>query len=350
VSYTYNAQVNCTAGNRTIPHAVSGAGGSSYTYDCNGNQVTRTISGSTYNLAYDAENRMTSVSGATTASFVYDGDGKRVKGTSGGITTTYIGNYYEWTGSTSSMVRYYYDGTTRIAMRTGSNTFNWLFGDHLGSSSRAANSDGSPLANGEQRYKPWGEKRFPTGDSAIPTTFKFTGQRQDSYINLYWYGSRWYDNSLGRFTSPDTIIPEQSQGVQAWDRFAYSNNNPVRYTDPTGHMLDAGGGDCKDANVIVRTILLMQYNSREPLEPKDSLPGKGSSEPLVRAVEPASDLITPRYSGYNVATFLSYSIDRNGTVGDFEYSVWNNSDKSFFFSLCSSRHSRITNGSFVYKE
>jgi hypothetical protein len=37
------------------------------------------------------------VSGATTASFVYDGDGKRVKGTAGGLTTTYIGNYYEWT-------------------------------------------------------------------------------------------------------------------------------------------------------------------------------------------------------------------------------------------------------------
>jgi hypothetical protein len=36
--------------------------------------VTRTIGGSTYNLTYNAENRLTGVSGAATASFVYDGD------------------------------------------------------------------------------------------------------------------------------------------------------------------------------------------------------------------------------------------------------------------------------------
>src|SRR5262249_14627109 len=56
-------------------------------------------------------------------------------------------------------------------------------------------------------------------------------------FGLYFYGARWYDDSLGRFNQPDTIIPEQSQGVQAWDRFAYSNNNPVFYTDPSGHSV-----------------------------------------------------------------------------------------------------------------
>jgi hypothetical protein len=41
---------------------------------------------------------------------------------------------------------------------------------------------------------------------------------------------------LGRFTQPDLIIPE-NQGVQAWDRYAYVNNNPVRYSDLTGHCI-----------------------------------------------------------------------------------------------------------------
>jgi hypothetical protein len=41
------------------------------------------------------------VSGAATATFVYDGDGNRVKGTVSSVTTTYIGNYYEWSGSTA---------------------------------------------------------------------------------------------------------------------------------------------------------------------------------------------------------------------------------------------------------
>jgi YD repeat-containing protein len=40
----------------------------------------RVISGSTYNLTYDAENHLTGVSGAATATFVYDGEGNRVKG------------------------------------------------------------------------------------------------------------------------------------------------------------------------------------------------------------------------------------------------------------------------------
>jgi hypothetical protein len=39
---------------------------------------------------------------------------------------------------------------------------------------------------------------------------------------------------VGRFIQADTVIPQQ-QGVQAWDRYAYVNNSPVKYTDPTGH-------------------------------------------------------------------------------------------------------------------
>src|SRR4030065_2209133 len=79
--------------------------------------------GGNYTLGYDAENRLVSVTGAATATFYYDGDGNRVKGIIGGITTTYIGNYFEWTGSTGTMERYYYAGSTLY----------YLLGDHLGS-------------------------------------------------------------------------------------------------------------------------------------------------------------------------------------------------------------------------
>ena len=43
--------------------------------------VTRVVGGNTYNLSYDAENRLTGVSGATTANYGYDGDGRRVQET-----------------------------------------------------------------------------------------------------------------------------------------------------------------------------------------------------------------------------------------------------------------------------
>jgi RHS repeat-associated protein len=189
---------------------------------------------------------MTSVSGGTTASFVYDADGVRVRGTSGGVTTRYIGSYYEWTsaGSTS----YYSAGSTRIAERRvnyGSNNgLFWLTGDHLGSTSVTANSSGTKTA--EVRYKPWGETRFTSGTTL--TTFKFTGQREESSFGLYYYGARWYDSSLNRWTQPDTDVPE-SQGVQAWDRYAYVNNSPTNYTDPSGHAICTDDGNCNEYSV-----------------------------------------------------------------------------------------------------
>jgi hypothetical protein len=51
---------------------------------------------------------------------------------------------------------------------------------------------------------------------------------------LYFYNARWYDPALGRFVSADTLIPDPGDS-QAWDRYAYTLNNPLRYTDPSGH-------------------------------------------------------------------------------------------------------------------
>jgi RHS repeat-associated protein len=51
-------------------------------------------------------------------------------------------------------------------------------------------------------------------------------------FGLMFYNARWYDPALGRFAQADTIIPG---GVQGLDRYAYANNNPILYTDPSGH-------------------------------------------------------------------------------------------------------------------
>ena len=53
---------------------------------------------------------------------------------------------------------------------------------------------------------------------------------------MYFYNARYYDPYLNRFISPDTIIPDP-QNPQDLNRYSYTRNNPVRYTDPTGHCI-----------------------------------------------------------------------------------------------------------------
>lgn len=107
----------------------------------------------------------------------------------------------------------------------------YIFGDHLGSASVTAESNGSSVTR--QLYKPYGETR---SSGSVPTKYTFTGQYSYSTeIGLVYYVARFYDPSLGCFAQADSIIPEESQGVQAWNRYAYVNNSPTNFHDPTGH-------------------------------------------------------------------------------------------------------------------
>ena len=122
----------------------------------------------------------------------------------GSSTTAYVGDHFEWKGGTSTMVKYYYAGGQRIAMRVGSSTVYYLLTDHLGSTAVTANSSGTRVA--ELRYRAWGETRYTYGTT--PTTYRFTGQREDATIGLYFYNARYYDPALGRFVQADTIVPD----------------------------------------------------------------------------------------------------------------------------------------------
>ena len=52
------------------------------------------------------------------------------------------------------------------------------------------------------------------------------------------------DPVLGRFISPDTIVPNAGNG-QDYNRYAYVNNRPIVFNDPTGHdYCEGGGGGC----------------------------------------------------------------------------------------------------------
>ena len=74
----------------------------------------------------------------------------------------------------------------------------------------------------------------------------FTGQyaHVDDFGLLY-YNARWYDPALGRFVQADTVV-SGAGNPSAWDRYAYTQNNPLRYTDPSGHRIcERANGQCK---------------------------------------------------------------------------------------------------------
>ena len=78
-------------------------------------------------------------------------------------------------------------------------------------------------------YDVFGAIRSETGTS--DDTRKFTGKEFDADSNLYYYGARYYDPYIGRFTQRDPI----GDGVN-W--YAYTYNNPLKFVDPTGMLPD----------------------------------------------------------------------------------------------------------------
>jgi RHS repeat-associated protein len=85
--------------------------------------------------------------------------------------------------------------------------------------------------------------RASTG--TLPTKRTYTGQIADD-TGLYFYNARYYASGLGRFVSADTIVPGAGN-PQAFNRYAYSLSNPLKYIDPTGHASRpscAGIPDC----------------------------------------------------------------------------------------------------------
>ena len=87
--------------------------------------------------------------------------------------------------------------------------------------------------------------------------YRFTGQRWDGVIRLYDYNARYYDPATGRFIQPDTIVPNPGN-PQDLNRYTYVRNNPVRYSDPTGHRFDpgdsAGAPSCEGGSAYINCV------------------------------------------------------------------------------------------------
>ncbi|MDD4910207.1 MAG: SpvB/TcaC N-terminal domain-containing protein [Candidatus Omnitrophica bacterium] len=196
----------------------------------------------------------------TLASYAYDGDGGRVKKTAGDIATKYVGSLYEITTGSgngdNSIVRaisaalltkrtkHIFLGSNRICTITSSplqdniegtnEVISYFHSDHLGSSSVITNNSGAIVQ--EAHYAPYGEfvSGSPTPDDRSVAANRYYNGKELDQSGLYYYGARYYDPTIGRFTQADTIV-QDSYNPQTLNRYSYCNNNPINLVDPTGH-------------------------------------------------------------------------------------------------------------------
>ncbi|RUO57833.1 RHS repeat domain-containing protein [Pseudidiomarina insulisalsae] len=248
-SYTYDALGNLrqkqlgsrTVGlsynsvNRLVTSDDSGASGlRSFSYDSRGNV---TAAGA-LQFNYDAENQPVSVSGSSSGTYVYDGNLKRVKQSVNGAT---IYNVYDQAGQLvhvdaldAGKSTDYIHGAQGTLARITNNVVTFLHHDSLGSAQSGTDSNGSVIW--QESYTPYGEA---INDIAANKNLAgFTGHITDDATDLSYMQARYYDPVIGRFYSNDPVgaIRHLStpNGIHGFNRYAYGNNNPYRYKDPTG--------------------------------------------------------------------------------------------------------------------
>ncbi|MDC8448224.1 MAG: hypothetical protein LV473_07690, partial [Nitrospira sp.] len=201
------------------------------TYDLNGNLATTTDASGTTTYTWNARNQLTAITGPSlSASFTYDSFGRRTGKTINGTTTNFVYDrlnpVQETNGATVTANLLTRLGIDEYFTRTDSVGVRSLLPDALGST--VALGDGTGTLQTQYTYEPFGIVS-QTG-AASTSSYKFTG-REDDGTGLFSYRARYYQPQFQRFISEDPI------GFAGGDTnlYAYAQNNPLSYNDPSGY-------------------------------------------------------------------------------------------------------------------
>ncbi|MEH1016976.1 polymorphic toxin-type HINT domain-containing protein [Micromonospora sp. CPCC 206060] len=212
---------------------------SAYGYDATGNTTCRPAGtaantcppgAQSQTLTWDAEGRLESVSanGSQVEKNIYDANGNRLIRRDATGTTLYLPGQEIRRDNSSILTgtRYYSFNGELIGQRTSAG-MTWLYTDHQGTQHTSIDQNSHAVT--VRRQTPYGK---PRGVNPVWGNPKgFVGGDNDP-TGLVHIGARDYDLDLGRFISVDPV--QDLSDPQQWNAYAYSNNSPVTFSDPTG--------------------------------------------------------------------------------------------------------------------
>ncbi|MYH14261.1 MAG: DUF4157 domain-containing protein, partial [Gammaproteobacteria bacterium] len=253
-TYAYGADSSASG----RPHAVASVTGNgvsvTHAYNANGS-LTSSSDGRT--VAYAAFGKATSVAkGRHSAAFVHGPDRSRFKRTDtddmGKATTTlYIGSVERVTHPDATVTVRRRIGGTAIELdgpAVGSceaDAVRYVLRDHLGGVDRLTDAQGTEAQ--AMSFAAWGSRRDPADWTELAeaaaasfddcaTRRGFTGHEMLDAVGAVHMNGRVYDPTLGRFLRADPFVQFPSN-LQSHNRYSYALNNPLAFTDPSGHFV-----------------------------------------------------------------------------------------------------------------
>lgn len=118
-------------------------------------------------------------------------------------------------------------------MTVGGSGIEYPLTDGLGSVRQLTDSSGNVILS--RSYDAFGNLRYRSGTGM--THLGYTGELQDLTTGLVYLRARFYHPVLGRFLQRDSFAGFGAR-PQSINRYSYTENNPVNYTDPSGHYVD----------------------------------------------------------------------------------------------------------------
>lgn len=130
--------------------------------------------------------------------------------------------------------------------------------DAIGSIRAVTDASGNVVERHD--YLPFGEEWCGTAACGSVTPGqprRFTGKERDAETELDYFGARYYESHIGRFTTSDPVQTWQENLVdpQRWNRYAYARNNPLRFTDPDGRVLELVGDHRREAFSMLANLV-----------------------------------------------------------------------------------------------